>query len=233
MLVCSSAAFPRARARPGRCCTLRRERPGRSSGDISSACSSSSSIWRHRSGSIVGLRVEFLVKPRLGLVPFADDGDWREAHDFCSLVDTQSAEEAQLDDLTFARGRISPAPAAHRRARPGHHCDRRKQLRLRPATRAELAPPRFCCLRGAREANQDVPHQPGGYAEEVRPVLPAHLLPVDQPHPGFIDERRRLQRMVGAFPGEVMVGQPTQLGFNERRQLLEGRRDRLLATPAA
>ena len=69
--------------------------------------------------------------------------------------------------------------------------------------------------------DQDAPHQLGGNAEEVSAILPGHPLLADQPHVGFVDERRGLKRVPRALIAHVGGGDPAQLVVHERRQLLE------------
>lgn len=45
---------------------------------------------------------------------------------------------------------------------------------------------------------------------------------IDQPHIDLVDERGRLQRVAGMFPGHVPVRAPVQFLVDERGQLLEG-----------
>ena len=51
--------------------------------------------------------------------------------------------------------------------------------------------------------DEDAAHRPGRDREEVRPVLPADVPLVDEPHIGLVNERRRLQRVVRTFTAEV------------------------------
>ena len=55
----------------------------------------------------------------------------------------------------------------------------------------------------------------------MRAVLPRRLTHVDQSHVGFVDERRRLQRVVAPFLRHVLSGNFPKLAVDERRQLLE------------
>ena len=70
--------------------------------------------------------------------------------------------------------------------------------------------------------DEDATHQTCGDAEKMRAILPAHVLRTDQPHERFIDERRRLQRVVAPFARHVDARQAPQLRFDERDQRLEG-----------
>jgi hypothetical protein len=61
---------------------------------------------------------------------------------------------------------------------------------------------------GAGDIDQDAPHPQGGHREEVRAVLPAHAARVAQAQVSFVDERRGLEGVAGAFAGHVAMGQP-------------------------
>jgi hypothetical protein len=49
------------------------------------------------------------------------------------------------------------------------------------------------------------------------------MLNLDQPQIRFIDQRRRLQRVPGAFASHIVSGQTMQFGMNQRDQLLQRR----------
>ncbi|MNC88002.1 hypothetical protein D3C83_37820 [compost metagenome] len=53
-------------------------------------------------------------------------------------------------------------------------------------------------------------------------ILPAHVLPVDQPQVGLVDQGGRLQDVPGTLPGHVATGQAVQLRLDDGRQRLEG-----------
>jgi hypothetical protein len=55
----------------------------------------------------------------------------------------------------------------------------------------------------------------------MSPVLPLHALVVDQPHVGFIDQRRRLQAVAGLLALQVVVRQTVELVVHNRGQSSE------------
>ena len=55
----------------------------------------------------------------------------------------------------------------------------------------------------------------------MRAVLPVHLLDVDQPDVGFVDEGGRLQRVAGALVRHVPARHAAELFMDERYQLLQ------------
>jgi hypothetical protein len=55
----------------------------------------------------------------------------------------------------------------------------------------------------------------------VRAILPPEVLGPGQPNQRFVDQRRRLKRMVTPLAGHVASSQPPEFGVNERQQVLE------------
>ena len=55
----------------------------------------------------------------------------------------------------------------------------------------------------------------------MRPILPLHVLHVDQFQERLVHECRRLQRVVPAFAAQVLLRQPVQLVVNDRHQLIQ------------
>ena len=76
----------------------------------------------------------------------------------------------------------------------------------------------------ARVIKQDVPHHLCRQPEEMRAILPIHLLVFEQTDKRFVDKRRRLQRMACVFAAHVAMRQPVQFGVDQRRQAFECRR---------
>lgn len=62
-------------------------------------------------------------------------------------------------------------------------------------------------------------------------ILPAGLVPAEEPHTHLVDECRRLKGEIPPFPGEVPQGQAMQLVVNERHELLE--RQLVTAAPSS
>ena len=81
----------------------------------------------------------------------------------------------------------------------------------------------FGVMMAARVVNQDAPHQLRRDAEKMSAVLPLHVLLIYQPQVGFIDQRRGLQSVAGAFAAHVTAGELSQLGVDQRQQLIERR----------
>jgi len=57
-----------------------------------------------------------------------------------------------------------------------------------------------------RVIDEDAPHQLGGDAEELRAILPVGLMLVDQAQVRLVDQRRRLQSMIGSLAAQVTAG---------------------------
>jgi hypothetical protein len=69
--------------------------------------------------------------------------------------------------------------------------------------------------------NQHPPHNLGGDSEEVRAVLPLHVLP-DEAEEGFVNEVGGLERVAGPLPPELAASNQPQLAVDEREELFEG-----------
>ena len=70
--------------------------------------------------------------------------------------------------------------------------------------------------------DQDPAHDLCGDTKEVSPVPPIDLPLIDESQVGFVDERRRLQRVPGPLATQLAPGDAAQLGIYERQQLVEG-----------
>jgi hypothetical protein len=68
--------------------------------------------------------------------------------------------------------------------------------------------------------HQDVPHRFGRRGEEVASSVPLLPFRADQPQPGFMDERGRLERVPGGLLGHFRTGQSSQLFIDQRQQIL-------------
>ena len=79
--------------------------------------------------------------------------------------------------------------------------------------------------------DQDLSHQTCGHAEEMRPVCPGRILPVDQSKVDLVDERGGLQRVARVLAPEIAAGQAGQFCGNEWRKPVE--RTLIAAPPGA
>jgi hypothetical protein len=66
--------------------------------------------------------------------------------------------------------------------------------------------------------DQNPPHEARSHREEMRPVMPLHLLDVDQSKVGLVDEGGGLKRVTGSLPAHVLSRQPSQFGMHKRNQ---------------
>src|SRR6266513_471315 len=79
--------------------------------------------------------------------------------------------------------------------------------------------------------NHDAPHQLRGHCDKVAPALPDRLRIIDQSQVGLVENCGGLQRVAGALPAHVMVGEPVQFGLHQREQFLQ--RSLVSAAPVA
>jgi hypothetical protein len=70
--------------------------------------------------------------------------------------------------------------------------------------------------------DKDAAHHPGSNAEEVGAIAPMNLALVNQPNVGFMDERRRLERVAGRFVTHVAGRQTTQVFVQKRHEPVAG-----------
>ena len=80
------------------------------------------------------------------------------------------------------------------------------------------ARPALDCPVGAGVVHEDSPHGMPGDCEKMRTALPLHPALIDQPGIGFVDERRRRQRVIVALPPEAGPGPPPQLALDDLHQ---------------
>ena len=83
-------------------------------------------------------------------------------------------------------------------------------------------PPRLAAAPGASAIHQDVPHDLGGEAEELRPVLPLHVGLVHELQVGLVYEGVRLQGVARTLPAEVRGRPPVEVGVDETHQAIPG-----------
>ena len=71
------------------------------------------------------------------------------------------------------------------------------------------------------DIDEDAPHQPRRHREEVRAVLPAYVLDVQQPDVGLVHERCGLQTVAHPFAGHTAARNPMQLRVDDGDQTLQ------------
>src|SRR5215510_12642861 len=81
----------------------------------------------------------------------------------------------------------------------------------------------FGVVARASEIDQYAAHDLCRDGEEVRPVLPLNILPIDQPDESLIDQRRGLKGMARPLSYHVSTSQTMQVVVDQRRELLESR----------
>jgi hypothetical protein len=69
--------------------------------------------------------------------------------------------------------------------------------------------------------DKDLPHNPGGNAEEVSPVLPRDLVLIYQPNIRFVHQGRRLQYMSGMLASHMPAGNAMKLILNQGNQFIQ------------
>ena len=102
-----------------------------------------------------------------------------------------------------------PVPRAPRRATRPEPRPRRERM---------VAPPRPASGRGGSGIVQDdLAHDGGRDSHEVGPILPGNRWAPHQLDVGLMDDRRSVERPVGACPLELVVGDPPDLGVDPEK----------------
>jgi hypothetical protein len=70
--------------------------------------------------------------------------------------------------------------------------------------------------------NKDATHDPRGYREEMRAVVPRHVFRIYQTEIRLIDECRGLQAVIRTLVPDVPLRDSMELCVNERNQPLQG-----------
>jgi hypothetical protein len=73
-----------------------------------------------------------------------------------------------------------------------------------------------------RVADEDVAHGVSSHREEVGAALVPYLIEVDELQIGFVDERRRIQRMASALVHQSPMGNAPQLVIDDGEEMIEG-----------
>ncbi len=116
-----------------------------------------------------------------------------------------------------------PVDRAPRRLRRGRHPVPLPAHRARPAdTRIAPAPPRRSALRCRAMSTRTRRIICAETPKKWPAILPARLVPAEQPKTHFVDERRRLQRDARTFADEIPERHPVQFVVHERHQLRKG-----------
>ena len=67
-----------------------------------------------------------------------------------------------------------------------------------------------------------MPHDPRGGSQEVSAVLPASSVHIDQLEIGLMDQRRRVQGVIGPLADKPMVSESAKMLVQEWNELVEG-----------
>lgn len=154
------------------------------------------------------------MEPGARHAPLALDGGGRDAHDFGGLFDGESTEEAEFDELGLVGIEGLEAVECFVEFVEGDFGNRGdtdvvfdgKDLRIAATFLGALV---------AGVIDEDAAHELGGDTEEVGPALPVNACLIDQLHVRFVDERRGLQSMIGAFAAHVVGGDASQFGIDD------------------
>ena len=164
------------------------------------------------------------MQPAFGRLPVAFDGGGREAQDFRRFFDRQAAEVTQFNQSRQWRikcgefvERLIEQDDVYVRGGVGDEGDF-----------GEGDFDRACATLfgqvAARVIYQQAAHDFSHCAEKVRAVLPVHLPLIHQLQINLVDQRRRLQRVIGALVFQAARRQPPQFIIDDGHQFIQRRR---------
>ena len=161
---------------------------------------------------------QFRVEPRSGESPPAFGCRKRDTESIGGFRHGKTAEEAQGNELGFAR--FDSGESFERFAESD---DLLRSLRNRvPIRQVDTLPLAAALVRvlGTGVIDQDVPHRFRGNAEEVAAIL--EWLAARQPHPDFVKEGRRVERLPRFFTRHLHGRKAAQFVVDKRWQLPGG-----------
>ena len=166
---------------------------------------------------------QFAVDPGAGRLPVTVHRRTGNAEDVGRLGNRVAREEAALDDLRNALVLLSENLEKI--------IDQNHLLGSGLAPEGDIgqvfagAVPRalLCCL-PAGDVDEHLTHGPSSYRVEVLPVLPLNGVVVNELLVGFVDQFRRLKRMVISLPVKLIMRDPSELVVDGRHQLVQRRR---------
>ena len=147
-------------------------------------------------------------------------GRWRHIEHVCRFLYGQSAKCAKLDDSGQVRVGLFQAIERVIQREDGHLVRRRYLSRLVDRHALHTAAP---LARAATPGviDQDPAHDLRRDTKEVRSILPIDLPLIDEPQVHLMNERRRLQGVVGPLATKLAGRNATELRIDERQQLIE------------
>ena len=163
--------------------------------------------------------INTFVKPCLRRSPLALHGAGRDTEHFGNLLVRESAEETQLDDFVLPVIERCQSLRTSSNAMRSNRLLRSRDLDILD-THAVTAASTLESRTPARALHDDSAHQSCSDGEEVSAILPAHRVLLDELHVGFMNERRRLQRVIGFAP-HLPPREPPQLPIHYRHQPFE------------
>lgn len=159
------------------------------------------------------------MEPGPGHPPFAFNGGSGNAHYFGGLLNGETSEESELDELSLIR--VERLQAVERLIEfvEGDFRDRgetdavvdRENLCVATALLRTLV---------AGVVDENAPHQLGGHAEEVGAALPVYPCLIHQLHVGFMHKRGCLQRVVCPFPPHIVCRDPAKFLIHDGEELI-------------
>jgi len=159
------------------------------------------------------------IQPRAGRLPFPCHGRTRYREHGRDLLFRQTPEVTQFDDLGLTRVKacqltqslIDQQQLTFAGLNGGQSVVKGDFKGWRRPLRGVTGP----CV-----VDEDAAHHLRRDSEEVRPILPPDTLLTEEPEIGFMDQCRRLERVVRALAAKVRGRSASKFAINERQQLI-------------
>jgi hypothetical protein len=133
------------------------------------------------------------------------------------LLYMQTTEIAQFDDLPLLG--VNPLQQVERVIQRHHvHLLGSGQFPGVFDTNRRLPATALGPVAGARIVDEDLAHQVGGHGQKLYLAIPAGLALGGHAEPGLVDQRRRLQRVVGPLAAQTARGEPAEFLVKQRNQ---------------
>ena len=162
-----------------------------------------------------------MIEPGTGTFPLACDGGARDGHRVGHFLLRQATEVSQLHDATLTsvkRRQLAQGFVEHQDVEAGGL--RRRNLIVEidaPSCSGALGCPVFTSV-----VNENAPHHLRGHRVEVPAVLPGDAVATSESQKRFVNQRRGLQRVIGAFVTQITGRAFAQLVIDQRHEFIAG-----------
>ena len=161
------------------------------------------------------------MEPRFCHHPVAFDGRVRYFEYGSGFSNAQAAEESQFHDSTQAiieHAQLRQCVVEGQQINGLTIRERLGVLKTDPVG----ASASLTCTPAARVIDENFAHQTRCHRKEVHAIAECHAIEIHQPHIGFVNERRGLQRVILTFQPQSGARDSPELVIDERHEPIEG-----------